>query len=65
MKMFKKLLLVAIIAGLVLLGGMITQGWEIGGTSWDDIKKQVFPTKKAFEKQRNNLIEKAEEAAGD
>ena len=61
MKHFKRLILVSLIGAGILLGGMITQGWEVGGVTWEDMKSRFLPTKQAFEERQDRLLQEAEE----
>jgi hypothetical protein len=63
MKLIKYLILLAFIGSAVLVIGMITQGWTVGGHTWEEVSKQFLPTKKAWEKRQDKVFKNAEQEA--
>ena len=63
MKLIRYLILIAFIGAAVLVMGMVTQGWKVGGYSWKSAKEQFLPTKKAFVKRQDTLLKRAEQEA--
>ena len=61
MKLIRYMILMAILAGTALVIGMVTQGWKVGGYSWESAREQFLPTKKAWEKRQDTVFKKAEQ----
>lgn len=63
MRFIKTLFILAIIAAIVMVIGIIVWDWQPFGPkySWDNIKEGFLPQKQALEKKRSEYQREAEE----
>lgn len=62
MRLVKTLFILALIATIVMIIGMIVWDWQPLGPkySWDNIKRGLLPQKQALEKKRSEYHKEAE-----